>query len=112
MHPGQGPGLSNHDIGETGGSDTTTLLESEIPSHAHAMRADGAGPADVPAPSPAVVLARSQGGNAYQTNTASLVSLAATSLGTAGGSQPHNNFQPYLCVNFIISLFGIFPSPT
>jgi microcystin-dependent protein len=38
--------------------------------------------------------------------------MAATSIGSTGGSQPHTNFQPYLCVNFIISLFGIFPSPT
>ena len=109
MHPGQGPGLSNHDLGETGGSQTSTLLESEIPAHAHAIRADAADPADVQAPSPAVVLARSQGGNAYQTSTASLVSLAATSLGTVGGGQPHNNMQPYLTLNFCIALQGVFP---
>jgi len=109
MHPGQGAGLSNHDLGETAGSEISTLLESEIPAHAHAIRADAADPADVQAPSPAVVLARSQGGNAYQTSTASLVSLAATSLGTAGGGQPHNNMQPYLTLNFCIALQGVFP---
>ena len=65
MHPGQGPGLSLHDLGETGGSETVSLLESEIPAHTHALRADAADPADVQAPNAGVVLARSTGGNAY-----------------------------------------------
>ncbi len=112
MHPGQGPGLSLHDLGETGGSETTTLLESETPAHTHAMQADAADPADVQAPSASVALARSQGGNAYQTNTAGLVSMAATALASAGGSQPHNNMQPYLTMNFCIALQGVFPPRT
>lgn len=109
MHPGQGPGLSNHDLGETGGTETITLLESEMPAHNHAIRADAADPADVQAPSPAVVLARSQGGSAYQTSTAGLVSMAATALGPVGGSLPHNNMMPYLTLNFCIALQGVFP---
>src|SRR3990172_9568516 len=112
MHPGQGPGLSLHDLGETGGSETVTLLESETPAHAHALRADAADPADVQAPSSAVVLARSQGGNAYQTNTAGLVPMAVTALETVGGGAPHNNLQPYLTVNFCIALQGVFPPRT
>jgi microcystin-dependent protein len=109
MHPGQGPGLSNHDLGETGGAQTTTLPESEVPAHAHAIRADAADPADVQAPSGAVVLARSQGGSAYQTDTASLVAMAPASVATTGGGQPHNNMQPYLTLSFCIALQGVFP---
>jgi microcystin-dependent protein len=111
MHPGQGPGLSLHDLGETGGSETVTLLESEIPTHTHAMRADAADPADVQAPSPAVVLARSTGGNAY-TTSGGLVSLAASTLAPSGGDAPHNNMMPYLTFYFCIALQGVFPPRT
>ena len=102
MHPGQGPGLSLHDLGETGGTETVTLLESEIPSHTHALRADAADPADVQAPSAAVVLARSSGGNAYTANIGGLVSMAPQMLAPAGGDAPHNNLMPYLTLNFCI----------
>src|ERR1700752_68464 len=68
MHPGQGPGLSLHDLGESSGSDTVTLLQSETPVHSHTLRANAA-PADLQSPSPSRVLARSGGGSAYQTNS-------------------------------------------
>ena len=109
MHPGQGPGLSLHDLGETGGSDTVTVLESEIPAHSHTLRAWATDPADVQAPSAAVGLARSSGGNAYTTDTAGLVSLAPQALTPAGGDQPHNNMMPYLTFYFCIALQGVFP---
>jgi len=112
MHPGQGPGLSLHDLGETGGSETVTLLESEISSHTHALRADAADPADVQAPQAAVILARSSGGNAYNTNTSGLVSMAPETLAPAGGDQPHNNLMPYLTFYFCIALQGVFPPRT
>src|SRR6478672_10756894 len=64
MHPGQGPGLSLHDLGETGGSDTVSLLESEIPSHTHTLRGS-TDDADLKAPTPTRSWARSQGGFAY-----------------------------------------------
>jgi microcystin-dependent protein len=108
MHPGQGPGLSLHDLGETGGSETVTLLESEMPAHAHAVRA-ATDPADLNAPAPARVLTRSASGFAYQSSAAGLVMMASEALAPAGGDQPHNNLMPYLTLNFCIALQGIFP---
>src|SRR5437879_3053565 len=109
MHPGQGPGLSLHDLGETGGSETVTLLESEIPSHNHFMSAHNGDQADAQNPSPNTVLAQSANGFAYQTVTnQNLTQLNAAALTPAGGSLPHNNMMPYLTLNFCIALQGIF----
>ena len=110
MHPGQGPGLSLHDLGETGGSETVTLLESEIPSHPHFMRAHNDDPADAQNPSPTTSIAQSAQGFAYQTNTSqNLVTLNQSILAPTGGDQPHNTMQPYLTLNFCIALQGVFP---
>jgi microcystin-dependent protein len=109
MHPGQGPGLSLYDLGEQGGSDTVTLLQSEIPAHAHFVRGR-TDPADLQGPSPARSLARSTGAFAYQTGVAAnLAAVHPTALAPAGGSQPHNNLAPYLTLNFCIALQGVFP---
>jgi microcystin-dependent protein len=108
MHPGQGPGLSQHDLGETGGSETVTLLESEIPAHTHTLQAQGA-PGDVAVPTGAVP-ARVIGATPYlPPSGAPLVSMAPGALAPAGGDQPHNNLQPYLTLNFCIALQGVFP---
>jgi microcystin-dependent protein len=111
MHPGQGPGLSLHDLGETGGSETVTLLESEIPAHAHTLRA-ATDFADLQTPSAARVLARSQNANAYRNTSQSLTQLAPEALTPAGGDAPHNNMQPYLTFYFNIALQGVFPPRT
>jgi microcystin-dependent protein len=111
MHPGQGPGLSLHDLGETGGSDTVSLLESEIPSHSHALMA-AVPPALLFAPSPTTALSRSAGGPAYQVSNAGLVTMNDNAIAPAGGDQPHNNLQPYLTLNFCIALQGVFPPRT
>jgi len=108
MHPGQGPGLSLHDLGETGGSQTVTLLESEIPAHSHGvMAAPGLATGDTN-----VVLgnafAKSGQGNAYVA-PANLVLLSASTITPAGASLPHNNMMPYLTLNFCIALQGVFP---
>lgn len=108
MHPGQGPDLSSHDLGETGGSPTVTLLESEIPSHAHTMRASG-DQAEQFAPAPNTSLATSTGAAAYQATPGSLTQLAPQALILAGSGLPHNNLQPYLTFNFCIALQGVFP---
>jgi len=111
MHPGQGPGLSLHDLGETGGEEFVTLLESEIPSHNHTLRAIAADPADQPAPSPNRSLARSTNGFAWNP-TFNSAQMNGSALITAGGDQPHNNMQPYLTLNFCIALQGVFPPRT
>ena len=109
MHPGQGPGLSLHDLGETGGSETVSLLESEIPSHSHAFNGSNEDGTQGTFQQ-GVTLARSIGGNLYQTTTnANLVFMSPNALTPAGGDQPHNNMQPYLTFYFCIALQGVFP---
>ena len=108
MHPGQGPGLSLHDLGETAGTETVTLLESEIPAHTHTMQAN-AFTGNVQAPSSTRTLAQSAGGVAYKTPPANLATMSPQELAPAGGDQPHNNMQPYLTFYFNIALQGVFP---
>lgn len=109
MHPGQGPGLSLHDLGETGGSDTVTLLESEIPAHSHGLQASN-DPGDYPTPDSSAYLARANGDELYQTNrTSYLAYMADITLAPYGGDLPHNNMQPYLTLYFCIALQGVFP---
>ncbi len=108
MHPGQGPGLSLHDLGETAGSETVSLLESEIPSHSHAVNASTQ---DAGESKPqGLLLAQGVGVGAYiERGTLPLVLMNANALPPAGGDQPHNNMQPYLALNCCIALQGVFP---
>ncbi|MGX8010563.1 phage tail protein [Mesorhizobium sp. ORM8.1] len=108
MHPGQGPGLSLHDLGETGGSETVTLLESEIPSHPHTVESvPGNFSANTNVPTN-TAFGKSAQGNAY-TPAASMVPLSSQAIAPAGGSQPHNNMMPYITLSFCIALQGVFP---
>jgi len=103
LHMGNGFTLA-----ETGGAEEITLTVQQIPSHSHPMLAT----LDIPAQStPQNNLVGQAAAKIYR-NGSPTVTLSPSSVSSIGGSQPHNNFQPYLCVDFIISLFGIFPSQT
>jgi microcystin-dependent protein len=110
MHPGQGQGLSLRDLGEMGGADSVTLLESEMPAHNHTAFAVGV-VSTTAAPSTQTALARSVNGSAYAAfaQGQGLQQLAFQALPIAGGSLPHNNLQPYLTLNYCIALQGVFP---
>ena len=108
LHPGQGNGLSLRDLGETGGTETVTLLESEMPAHRHTLKAnDESG--DLTAPTPDRSLARGGGGPTYAAANAPRIAFSPQALPPAGGSLPHTNLQPYLTVLFCIALQGVFP---
>jgi microcystin-dependent protein len=108
MHPGQGPGLSLRDLGEIGGSETVTLLQSEIPVHSHTLRANNT-LAESAVPATDSTITR-QTFNLFQTSiNQNLVAMAPEALPPAGGGQPHNNMMPYLTLNFCIALQGVFP---
>ncbi len=95
-------------LAETGGAEAITLTTSQIPAHSHPLLGSS-DPASSRSPS-AQVFGRTPA-EAYASEFTP-VPLSPQAIAPLGGSQPHNNFQPYLCVNYIISLFGIFPSPT
>lgn len=104
MFWGQGPGLSLRDIGESGGSESVSLLESEIPSHSHNMfAANDSGLQGSPL---GAIPARA---NMYNNSVANTGTMSPNALAPVGGDQPHNNMQPYLTMTFIIALQGVFP---
>ena len=112
MHPGQGPGLSLHDLGEQGGAAFVTLLQSEMPAHNHNLMSvtSFAGSANIPTNN---VLAKTVDPFKPYTPTVSpLVAMANIDLAPTGGDNPHNNMMPYLTLNFCIALQGVFPPRT
>lgn len=109
LHQGQGPGLSQRFIGEQSGSQTVTLIESEMPAHNHNLQSQAlAGSASLAAPTQAI--ARSAGGTAYkQSPFGGTTNLAFQAISPTGGSLPHNNMMPYLTLNYVIAMQGVFP---
>ncbi|MBV9928791.1 MAG: phage tail protein [Acidobacteria bacterium] len=107
VHPGQGPGLSLYDLGQEGGSEFVTLIESEMPNHTHTFTAseeqanENNPGGNVPAGGVGIWTAGNAGG---------LTPMAFQTLSLTGGSLPHNNMMPYLTVNFCIALQGVFPA--
>lgn len=96
-------------LAETGGAEEITLTVTQIPAHSHPLLASTS-VSNQSSPANSVV-AQSTSADLYIEDTPT-ANMAVNSISSVGGSQPHTNFQPYLCVDFIISLFGIFPSPT
>lgn len=109
MFFGQGPGLTPRFEGESSGVPYVSLLINEMPLHQHALRANSTA-GDLPTPSPTTTLARSSP-FIYKapSGAAAPQPLAPQSVGLVGGSQPHNNMQPFLTLNFCIALQGIYP---
>jgi microcystin-dependent protein len=106
IHTGTGAGIT-YQLGEMAGVESVTLTVNQIPSHTHPMlAADAAGTQITPGGN---LPARSFNVTPY-INEPPDGNFNATAIGADGGSQPHDNFQPYTCVNFIISLFGIYPN--
>jgi microcystin-dependent protein len=114
VHQGSN-GISNYVIGQLAGVETVTLLTQQLPSHTHPLRAAASGDSSTPTNA---LLAAEGGADAgavsiyapFDTTPANMTTLLPTSLASQGGSQPHENRQPYLTINFIIALEGIFPS--
>ena len=110
IHAGQGPGISqSYQLGEAAGVESVTLSQQQIPSHTHAFVVSTA-VANSTTPNGQVLAQSTQRAIYFEATTTT--NLAANALGAAGGSQPHENLAPYLCINFIISLFGVFPQQT
>ncbi len=109
VHMGQGSGLSNYGLGQTGGTELVTLTIPNLPAHSHSVAGDSnTGTANSPAGD---VWANSTGAKQFVAVASVNTTLNASTIGAAAGSsQPHDNMRPYLAVSFIISLFGVFPS--
>ncbi|HZT30483.1 MAG TPA: tail fiber protein [Bryobacteraceae bacterium] len=108
VHQGQGPGLSPYTIGQSAGTENVTLLSSQMPAHNHVINATES--ATTSDPAGAVPANEAANRTMIYGATPDGTVMNAAMCGNAGGSQPHSNIQPYLCVTFIIALQGIFPS--
>lgn len=115
IHQGAGLGLSTYVIGESAGSENISLQINEIPQHSHAIAISNL-PGGVADPTNAILAQGNSGSNRSPVGVSNYVTtsptgtLAPTAISAVGGSLPHSNIQPYLCINFIIALVGIFPS--
>jgi microcystin-dependent protein len=110
IHRGTNPGAGAYVIGQAAGSETVTLSPPQMPSHVHAVAASSAAATSAAGPggnAPAMALA-----TPFYSDGAPAVQMSPAAIGVDGGNQPHENMAPYLCINFIIALFGIFPSQT
>ncbi len=108
IHQGQGPGLSNRPLGQKGGVEDVTINENQLPSHTHELQAT----ADL-AQQPSAqgnVLAKALTFDVYRTIPTSITGLNVNAITEIGGDQSHTNLQPFLCINCIVALFGIFPA--
>jgi microcystin-dependent protein len=107
IHTGQGPGLSNYSLGQASGTETVTLTANQLPPHNHTVNASTTATSKNPTNNvPAVTGA----GSSYADAPSPSTTMNAGMVTGGGSGQPHDNVQPYLCINFVIALEGIFPS--
>ena len=109
MHPGRGPGLTDRRLGESGGVTGVTLSANQMPAHTHTGSYFNNAPADTGTPSGSATLGVNDSQHNYGPEL-DAESMSGQALKPEGGGQPHNNMQPYLGMNFIIALVGIYPS--
>ena len=110
MHPGRGPGLTSRRLGQRGGVEMVSLTEAQMPNHTHALLGSEEDGEDNDPNNETSFGTLPLVEAIYQTGTTNQVSMADQALPSAGGSQPHNNLQPFLVMNFIIALVGLYPS--
>ena len=115
VHQGQGPGLSPYVMGQTSGTTTVTIDQTTMPTHTHTLNvttasASAAAIASNRLPATPTVVGAAFYAVSQSPPAPALQTLAAAACGTAGGSQPHTNLMPSLCLTFVIALVGIFPS--
>ena len=108
IHAGSGPGLSNRRLGSKAGAEKVTLTVNQLPSHTHTMKASTNPATETRAGGN--VTASDLAIDSYFENPPGAANLSTQAITTLGGSQSHTNLQPFLCVHFIIALFGIYPS--
>ncbi len=111
IHMGTGPDGTTYQIGEAAGVEQVTLTTQQIPNHTHTVVAGNAASSQMPGGAIFAPATSAQAGVKMYGVDTPLVSLNANAVTPVGGAQPHENTQPFLCINFIISLYGIFPSP-
>jgi microcystin-dependent protein len=110
MHQGQGPGLPSYVIGEASGSETVTLIGQQIPNHNHPAPATTQG-ASSPSPQGGIFAATTTNNELYAAPGAGpAAQLTPQTIGNSGGNQPHDNMMPFLVINFIIALEGVYPT--
>lgn len=116
IHQGQGPGLSAYPMGQRAGTETVTLISTQLPSHTHVLTQTvsnpcqgGAGNTRNPTGNYHAADSGTEAFSTTQNATMSTIS-ASSNVSVAGGNQPHENMPPYLCVNFVIAVEGIYPS--
>ncbi len=106
IHAGDGPGLAPRRLGAKGGAEKVTLTVNQIPSHTHTLRAS----TNIPSDRSPTGQTTGQATTDLYINDTPIVDMATNSISQIGGSQSHTNLMPYICVHFIIALFGIYPS--
>jgi microcystin-dependent protein len=109
IQQGQGPGLSQYILGETGGEQNVTLLQTEMPAHAHGAQAGSASDTAVPTNNAWGTGQKGFGSVYTPSNPSTNVNMSPVALSISGGSLPHNNMMPYLTLNYCIALQGVFP---